>query len=102
MSQQNRILNQPVSTAVANAAHWIRQRRDARAARRREMADEILAKIVAESAAGTLTRRVLVVVAHPDDEAIGAGALLCGIPEATIVHVTDGAPADPGYAQRKG
>jgi LmbE family N-acetylglucosaminyl deacetylase len=42
------------------------------------------------------------VVAHPDDEAISAGALLKGLPHATIIHVTDGAPADDAYAQRKG
>jgi LmbE family N-acetylglucosaminyl deacetylase len=39
--------------------------------------------------------RVLVVVAHPDDETLGAGALLQRLRTACIVHVTDGAPRDP-------
>jgi LmbE family N-acetylglucosaminyl deacetylase len=39
--------------------------------------------------------RVAFVVAHPDDEVIGAGGtLLQQCPKCTIVHVTDGAPAD--------
>lgn len=33
-----------------------------------------------------------VVVAHPDDEVIGAGAHLPSLANATVVHVTDGAP----------
>lgn len=42
---------------------------------------------------------VLLVVAHPDDEAVGAGALLTRLANASIVIVTDGAPTD-GIAAR--
>ncbi|WP_131114056.1 PIG-L deacetylase family protein [Lichenihabitans psoromatis] len=38
------------------------------------------------------TRTVLVVVAHPDDEVLGCGALLAHLPAAKIIHLTDGAP----------
>ena len=41
-----------------------------------------------------VTARVLVVVAHPDDETIGAGALLLRSTDANVVVVTDGAPRD--------
>jgi LmbE family N-acetylglucosaminyl deacetylase len=32
--------------------------------------------------------------AHPDDETIGAGALLCRSPRVRVLHLTDGAPRD--------
>jgi LmbE family N-acetylglucosaminyl deacetylase len=46
--------------------------------------------------------RVAVVVAHPDDETIGCGALLSRLPGALLVHVTDGAPRDFVDARRLG
>src|SRR5690348_11595026 len=38
--------------------------------------------------------RVCVVAAHPDDETVGASALLGSAHDVTVVHVTTGAPTD--------
>jgi N-acetylglucosamine malate deacetylase 2 len=47
--------------------------------------------------------RVVIVVAHPDDEVIGAGARLHALGRAaSLVHVTDGAPRNPADAVRAG
>ena len=50
----------------------------------------------------TAARRSLVVVAHPDDEVLGCGILMTHLPDVTVVHVTDGAPADGDDARRHG
>src|SRR5690606_36929371 len=46
--------------------------------------------------------RTLVLVAHPDDEAVGAAGRLRLLPDAHIAHVTDGAPYDLRYARAAG
>jgi N-acetylglucosamine malate deacetylase 2 len=53
-------------------------------------------------AGGTDGRRMMVVVAHPDDETIGMGGQLQDLPGITVVHVTDGAPRTPADARRAG
>lgn len=46
--------------------------------------------------------KVGIVVAHPDDEVIGAGAHLSRFAQLQILHVTDGAPRDLVDAVREG
>ncbi|HEX8166994.1 MAG TPA: PIG-L family deacetylase [Beijerinckiaceae bacterium] len=47
-------------------------------------------------------KTVALVTAHPDDETIGAGALLPRLSGVTVVLATDGAPRDGGDAGRLG
>jgi len=44
----------------------------------------------------------MAVVAHPDDETVGAGALLDRLDDVVVVHVTDGAPRDLADARSAG
>lgn len=44
--------------------------------------------------------RVLLAVAHPDDETIGAGILLSHTPDAWVLHATDGVPGNAGFIAR--
>ena len=46
--------------------------------------------------------RIMIVVAHPDDETIGMGAQLCRFQDALLVQVTDGAPRDGHDASAHG
>ena len=47
-------------------------------------------------------RELLIVVAHPDDDVIGAGALMARVPRVRVVYATDGAPRDGRDARAHG
>jgi len=49
-----------------------------------------------------LLGRTLVLIAHPDDEAVGCGALLQRMQEPVVVFATDGAPRDPYFWEKAG
>lgn len=52
---------------------------------------------------GPAPPRTLLLLAHPDDETLGASALLAALgPEARVAHVTDGAPRAMGDAEHAG
>src|SRR5437016_2282740 len=54
------------------------------------------------SLAQALLDQVLVLVAHPDDEAVACGTLLQRASEALVVYATDGAPRDAYFWQQYG
>lgn len=76
--------------------------RDARYRPPVEITSDVLDRIAQRAAFAEAMPSTLLVVAHPDDEAIGAGGLLAGIPDVVVAHVTDGSPRDNRYAQSKG
>lgn len=45
---------------------------------------------------------LLVIAAHPDDDVIGAGALMARVPRVRVLYVTDGAPRDGRDAHAHG
>jgi N-acetylglucosamine malate deacetylase 2 len=101
-AERRRAPRTPFADAMSAAALWVRRQRDKRLQPASDIVGTILDKIGTQSTGEAGARRVVVIVAHPDDEAIGAGAVLRGFPDVTVVHVTDGAPIDEGYAQRRG
>lgn len=68
----------------------------------RALKTELIDRFVSESVDEEKPLRTLIVVAHPDDETIGAGARLRYLGDAYLVDVTDGAPRDPLCVERHG
>src|SRR5579875_3277243 len=61
------------------------------------LADDLLRRL---SLGERIADPVAVVVAHPDDEAVGLGGRLAYFDRLTLIHVTDGAPLDMSDARK--
>ena len=66
------------------------------------MGAETILSAIADPARPLIRERVAIVVAHPDDETLGLGALLPRLADVTLIHVTDGAPRGGQDARRHG
>ncbi|HWL39563.1 MAG TPA: PIG-L family deacetylase [Gemmatimonadaceae bacterium] len=99
---QQVITESPASALIKPMGLVIAPSRDARYKPSPELTKAVLDRIAERTVLARAKSSTLVLVAHPDDEAIGAGGLLAGMPDAVIAHVTDGAPRDDKYAQAKG
>jgi LmbE family N-acetylglucosaminyl deacetylase len=80
----------------------LRRRVDSRFAWPRERTEELLDRLVLEPTLDGPPPKAAIIVAHPDDEAIGAGALMAELPDVVVVHVTDGAPKHLETVRRYG
>ena len=68
----------------------------------RALKTELIDRFIEADGTPATQLTTLIVVAHPDDESIGAGAHLNRLGNAWIVEVTDGAPDDLECARRHG
>jgi LmbE family N-acetylglucosaminyl deacetylase len=75
---------------------------DSRFALPRATSEQLLDRLVVESPLAVPPPKTVIVVAHPDDEAIGAGARMRALPGVVVAHVTDGAPRHIEAARRNG
>lgn len=78
------------------------KKRAARYRMPRQLKQKLIDRFVHNTGSPEDRPRTMVIAAHQDDETVGAGARLCALGDAWVVHVTDGAPADPQIAQRFG
>ena len=68
----------------------------------RQLKTELMDRFVSSEQDPQHRLTTMVVVAHPDDESIGAGATLRRLGDTWVVEVTDGAPRDVDCARRHG
>jgi LmbE family N-acetylglucosaminyl deacetylase len=80
----------------------LRPRPDSRFVLPRATTEQLLDRLILEAPIVGPPPRTVILVAHPDDEAIGAGALMRELPDVVIAHVTDGAPKRVDAARRNG
>jgi LmbE family N-acetylglucosaminyl deacetylase len=89
-------------TFANQAPFAIIRRKVARFRLPRRLKSALIDRFCSEESVAREKLTTLIVVAHPDDESIGAGARLKHLGDAFVVDVTDGAPRDDECARRHG
>jgi len=84
------------------APHVLIKRHASRFRLPRSVKAELMDRFCSRGTDTPVSLTTLIVVAHPDDESIGAGARLRNLGDAWVVDLTDGAPRDLECAQRHG
>lgn len=87
---------------VAAPQAIVRNRRTSRYRMPRTLKHELLDRFCRAETLPHENPSVMIIVAHQDDESVGAGSRLCKLTDAWVVHVTDGAPRNPEVAKRYG
>ena len=90
------------ATAAPAAPALLVKRKAGRFRLPRSLKSELMDRFCSDDSEIVASLTTLVVVAHPDDESIGAGARLRHLGDAYLVEVTDGAPSDPACAIQHG
>jgi N-acetylglucosamine malate deacetylase 2 len=80
----------------------VRNQRPARYRMARNLKQDLLERFYSGDNLAHENPSVMIIVAHQDDESVGAGSRLCKLTDAYVVHVTDGAPLNPEVAKRYG
>jgi N-acetylglucosamine malate deacetylase 2 len=80
----------------------VRTQRTARYRMARHLKQDLLDRFCNGDSLPDENPSVMIIVAHQDDESVGAGSRLCKLTNAYVVHVTDGAPRNPEVAKRYG
>lgn len=92
----------PADSLLPQAPGTIIRKPAARYRMPREVKQQLIDRFVHNASPDHERPRAMIIVAHQDDETVGAGARLCALGDAWVVHVTDGAPADPATPLRYG
>jgi N-acetylglucosamine malate deacetylase 2 len=102
MAQDGAVPHGAVEVPRLRLTTVVRRPQDARFRTTREELGEALKQFDGDLEPAQGTARTLVVVAHPDDESVGAGVQLARLQDVTVLHVTDGARRAEGYVERLG
>lgn len=112
-SEMQALVSAPAPGAVDSSSTWVSQlfgqgpfavikRKTERFRLPRALKTDLINRFTSNSSDALSRLTTMIVVAHPDDESIGAGARLRRLGDAYVVDVTDGAPDDMDCVRRHG